>query len=446
MNTEPTIFKTLRDRHLPASDTRQQLWRSIAACAALFGASAVDADAVTEWNEIMAETALAASPMNPALGARAAAMTQVAVFEAVNSIIGDYDPYREKLEAPRDASPEVAAIAAAHGVLTKVFPEKASQLDAARDKSLAAIAEGSGKTHGIAVGEAAANAMVALRANDGFEESVPYAPGTEPGDYQPTPPDFTPAFMPGLGKVATFAIRNGRQFRSAPPPGLRSKQYARDYDEVKRVGEAQSTERPEDRTRVARFYEATDADGVYYPAARQMSAVHGHTLSQNARLFALLAIGIWDSAVACFETKYHFNVWRPVTAIRAGDTDGNHKTEPDPKWQAAVFTPPFPAYPSGHASFGGAARVILEREFGPDSHSITLSNPLVPDIVLRYDTFKQITDDIDDARIFGGVHYRFDQEAGALLGRRIGEYILEHTLRPSCSCKTKRRDAAEDLR
>jgi hypothetical protein len=410
MNTEAT-FRALRC----AAFTSTLLF---------FFAPTVHADAVTDWNAIMEETA--STTPNPALRARTAAITQVAVFEAVNSIVEDYEPYRNRIEATSGASPDAAAIAAAHGVLVKLHAEKAPLLDAAREKSLAAIPQGPGRGGGIAVGVAAAEAILALRERDGFDDQVPYTPGTEPGDYQPTPPDFTPAFMPGLGQINTFAIRNGRQFRAAPAPELRSKEYARDYEEVKRVGEAHSTERSEDQTKVARFYEVTDADRIYYPAARQLSTAQGKTLSENARLFALLAMAIWDSAVACFETKYHFNVWRPVTAI--------HAAEPDPKWQPLVFTPPFPAYPSGHASFGGAARAVLESEFGTGGHAIiTLTNPDAPDIVLHYATFKKITDDIDDARIYGGVHFRFDQEAGALLGKRVGEYILRHELRPACA-------------
>lgn len=426
MNTEATFPA------LPSFRSRSTgiLYAACASTLLLFCAPTLHADAVTEWNAIMEATALA-SP-NPALRARTAAITQVAVFEAVNSIVGDYEPYRDRIDAAAGASPDAAAIAAAHGVLVKLHAEKAPQLDAAREKSLAEIPEGPGKANGVAVGVAAAETILALRASDGFDVQVPYTPGTQPGDYRPTPPDFTPAFMPGLGQVDTFAIRNGRQFRSAPAPALRSKKYARDYDEVKQVGEAHSTQRSEEQTRIARFYEVTDADGIYYPAARQVSATQGKTLSENARLFALLAMSIWDSAVACFETKYHFNVWRPVTAIRAGQTDGNHRTEPDSKWQPLVFTPPFPAYPSGHANLGGAARVILEREFSAGGHAITLTNPAVPDIDLRYTTFKQITDDIDDARVYGGVHFRFDQEAGALQGKRVGEYILQHELRPAC--------------
>jgi PAP2 superfamily len=396
----------------------------------LFGLWTARADPVTEWNTIMQATAAATAPLDPALRGRTAAITQVAVFEAVNSIIEDYEPYHARIPGPPSAMPEAAAVAAAHRALVALHPESTASLDAARAKSLAAISDGSAKNDGIAVGVAAADAILGLRADDGFDKAVPYTPGTNPGDWQPTPPDFLPAFRPGLGQVATFGIQRAAQFRTEPPPPIQSRKYARDYNDVKEVGAVNSTERPADRTDVARFSEVTDADGFYYPAARQVTMAQGKTLSQNARIFALLAMAIWDGAVACFESKYHFNYWRPVTAIRAGETDGNAKTEPDFDWQPLIFTPPFPSYPSGHASFGAAARVILEQAFGEDGHSIKLTNPKLPEIVLHYTSFKQITDDIDDGRVFGGVHFWFDQEAGARQGKRIGEYILRHKLRP----------------
>jgi PAP2 superfamily len=398
------------------------------------------ADAVTDWNEIIQATVVTTVPPDPARWARTTTIAQVAVFEAVNSIVGDYEPYRRKIQAPSNASPDAAAIVAAHRVLVKFHPDKAPQLDAARDKSLAAIPDSGRKKAGIIVGTAAADAIIALRANDGFDAPVSYTPGTNAGEYRPTPPEHIPAYRPGLGQVATFVVRNGRQFRADPPPSLSSRRYTRDYEEVKTVGEADSKERPDDRTRVARFYDVTDADGIYYPAARQIVATRPRTLSQNARLFALLSMAIFDAAVTCFETKYHYNLWRPVTAIHEGDRDGNDRTKPDPNWRAAVFTPPFPSYTSGHATFGAAARAVLEDELGLDGHSITLTNPVVPDIVLKYTTFKQITDDIDDGRIYGGVHYRFDQEEGATQGKRVGEYVLKHALRSACRCRGDGRD------
>lgn len=405
----------------------KRLGGAIVAALVLFGARAAHADAVTEWNAIM-ETTVLTQP-DPFLQLRSATITQVAVFEAVNAIVGDYEPYLGTVTAPHGASPEAAAIAAAHRALATLHPDSAAELDGLRATSLAAIPDGWAKDEGIAVGEAAALAVLAERENDGSIDNTPYTPGTEPGEYRPTPPDFTPAFRPGLGQVKTFAIKSGAQFRIAPPPALGSRRYARDYNEVKRVGDVDSSERPPDRADVARFYAVTDTV-LWYPVAREASQAQGKTLAENARIFALLGIAIFDAAVAVFDSKYFYNYWRPVTAIHNGDRDGNRKTDADANWATFVPTPPFPSYPSGHAGFSNAARRVLERMFGAKGHSITVANPVIPDVVLHYTSWKQITDDIDDARIFGGVHYRFDQETAARQGRRVGAYVLRHWLRP----------------
>jgi hypothetical protein len=199
---------------------------------------------------------------------------------------------------------------------------------------------------------------------------------------------------------------------------------------VKRVGDIASRERPKDRADVARFYAPDDIVPIYFSGARQVSLAQRKTLAENARNFALLGMAIFDAMVVCFDSKYFYDYWRPVTAIRLGHTDGNRRTDADPTWTPFVFTPPFPSYPSGHASFGGAARRVLERVFGKEGFAITLASPEVPDVVLHYASWKQITDDIDDARIYGGVHYRFDQEAAARQGRKVGRYVLRHWLRP----------------
>jgi hypothetical protein len=392
------------------------------------GGSTAHADAVTHWVEVM-ETTVSQAP-DPAVPIRSAAITQVAVFEAVNAILGDYEPYLGTVKAPPGASADAAAIAAAHRVLIALHPDQAANLDAERAASLAALPDGHAKDHGIAVGEAAALAMLANRANDGMSAEASDSPGVLPGEYRPTPPDFTPPFRPGLGAVTPFAIRSGAQFRVPPPPDLRSARYTRDYNEVRKVGEADSHDRPSDRADVARFYAPPDILPIYFPAARQVSQAQDKTLAENAQIFALLGMAIFDAMVACFDSKYFYDFWRPVTAIQLGGSDVNRDTEGDAEWAAFVPTPPFPSYPSGHASFGGAARRVLERMFGADGHDITLTSPKVPDVVLRYSSWKRITDDIDDARIYGGVHYRFDQEEAARQGRRIGRYLLRHWLRP----------------
>ena len=187
--------------------------------------------------------------------------------------------------------------------------------------------------------------------------------------------------------------------------------------------------RPQDRTDVAQFYAAASAVPVWNAAAAQVAAAQGRSLSENARAFALLNAAISDGLATVMETKYFYNFWRPETAIRAGDADGNRHTQGDPDFIPFVLTPCFPSYPSGHAAAAGAAREVLERLYGPRNHFIKLTTPTLPAVVLQYSTFKQIADDIDDARVFGGIHYRFDQEVGGELGRRVGAYVYRHTLR-----------------
>lgn len=390
--------------------------------------SAAHADAVTDWNAIMQAT-VSAPPTNPLYQVRWSAIVQLAVFEAVNAIEGDFDPYLGIIEAPPWASPDAAAIAAAHRTLLTLRPESAVALNAARAASLATIPDGRAKDAGVRVGEDAAAAMLLLRAGDGWDAVVPYTPGSDPGDWQPTPPAFAPAFLPHWGLVTPFGLENGAQFRLRPPPALRTRKYANDYREVMLVGRIDSPFRPQDRTDVAQFYAATTPVQAWNSAARQASAAESKSLSENARIFALLAMAMADASIATFETKYHYSFWRPVTAIRAGHLDGNPLTDRDPDWLPLVATPAFPSYPSAHATVSGAARAVLERTFGAHGHVITLTNPGLPTIVLNYSAWDEITDDIDDARVYGGIHFRFDQEAGARQGRQVGRYILRNYLR-----------------
>jgi hypothetical protein len=403
----------------------------IIAIALAIVAAAAHADVVTEWNAIAQSTV---DRVDPFLQIRTTTIAQVAVFEAVNSIGRQYEPYLRRIDSPPNASVEAAAVSAAHRVLSTLNPEQAAYLDGLRAKALAAIADGPSKDSGIKVGIHAADAILAHRANDGTDVDVPYTPGTKPGQYQLTPPEFAPAFRPGMGRITPFALRHGAQFRPEPPPSFRSARYVRDYIEVKEGGDVNSQVRTPHQSDIARFYAATDGVQAYYPAARQVSEAQSTSVAANARIFALLGIAMFDAAVAVFDAKYHYDYWRPVTAIRAADRDGNPKTQPDTAWLPLVGNPPFPSYPSGHAGFGAAARLVLEEAFGVDGHAITLTNPLVPDVTLKYSSWKQITDDVDDARVFGGVHFRFDQEEATRLGRRVGRYILERQLLPSRHC------------
>ncbi len=392
--------------------------------------SRVHTDAVLEWNEIMVATV---GGQNPFAQGRFAAITQLAVFEAVNAITGKYAPYLGTVTASPHASRDAAAIAAAHGVLRNYFPAAAATLDSARLASLSAIVDGPSKQSGIAVGESAAAAMIAHRAADGATPPQFHLPASSiAGEWQ-----LTPTCPPAGGvlvhwrNVTPFGILSASQFRSASPPPLESRRYARDFAEVKEGGALHSTTRSQHQTDVARFYNVVLAVATWNPAVRQVAASSGGSLTRNARLFALLNMAINDGLVAVMETKYEYNVWRPETAIHQAGDDGNPRTDADPAFAPLIPAPCFPSYGSAHAAASYAAREIAERFFGDDSQDIELSSPTMPGIVLDYGTFEEITDDIDDARVFGGIHFRFDQRAGGRQGRQIGSWVYRHHLRPA---------------
>jgi hypothetical protein len=395
--------------------------------ALLFSHAIGRADVVGEWNAIMVATV---SGQSPFAQARFAAITQLAVFEAVNAITGDYKPHLATIARPAGASAEAAAIGAAHTVLRNYFPGSAASLDAARTSSLTMVPDGPAKSAGIAAGEAAAAAIIAARANDGATPPEFFLPlSQDPGAWRLTPscPSGGGVFL-NWRNVTPFGILSADQFRLDAPPALASARYTRDYKEVKEVGAMNSTERPQDRADVARFYGATPPVAVWNSVARQLSVAQAKSLSENARIFALLNMAMSDGAVATFDTKYHYNFWRPETAIRFAFVDDNDRTDPDAAYTPYITSPCFPSYPSAHATLSNAATEVLERIYTSRRHSIVLSNAAVPGVILNYTKFKQITADIDDARVYGGIHFRFDQESGADLGRRVGNYVYRHNL------------------
>ncbi|PYR55330.1 MAG: PA-phosphatase [Acidobacteria bacterium] len=399
---------------------------------------AARADVVLDWNAIAMSTVVSQG-QSPFAHARFLAITQLAVFEAVNAITADYNPYLGTVVAPVGASADAAAVAAAYNVLKHYFP-LAPNLDPAYAASLAAIPDGSAKSGGIATGQAAAAQMIALRLGDGSSPPQFYVPAsTDPGVWQLTPScpaaggvgfqwqNMTPFGVPSApGSQAWIA-----QFAPGAPPALTSERYAKDYNEVKRVGSVSSdlTERPQDRADVARFYAVSSPSLVFNLAARQVAAAEGSSLSENARVLALLNMASNDSLVASFWTKYHYKVWRPETAIFEGSLDGNGKTDADATFVPYILTPCFPSYPSNHGSASNSAAEILRRVYGAGGHAITMANAAVPGLTFHYTSFNQITDDISDARVYGGIHFRFDQDAGADLGRDIATYVYKHNLR-----------------
>jgi hypothetical protein len=397
------------------------------------------ADVVLDWNAIAARTVLAGQ--SPFSQARLMSIVQLAVFEAVNAISGEYEPYlAEPINAPDGASADAAAIAAAHRVLKTYFPLNTS-IDTDRVTALAAITDGPAKTDGIAVGEAAAAALVALRASDGSSPATFYLPTSSAnGVWQTTPS------CPAAGgqffqwqDVTPFGIASPADFLLPAPPSLTSNGYLKDYNEVKTVGDAASTVRSAERTENAMLYAGTSPSFALSMATRQIAATRGGSLTDNARALALIMMGTNDSLIASFYNKYHHNYWRPETAIQRGATDGNDKTEGDMGFVPFITTPCFPSYPSNHASGTNGGLEMMRRLFGAAGHVIKITNtvpvprtvpPATITITKDYTQLKQIADDVDDARVYGGIHYRFEQEGGNTLGRAIATEIYKNYLRP----------------
>lgn len=402
----------------------------------LSGPSAARADdIVLRWNEIAAQTATATNPFNQS---RVAAIVQLAVFEAVNAITGEYEAYLNPATvAPPGASVEAAVTIAAHTVMRTYFSAAAAALDAARDADLGVIPNGQVKTDGMAVGMAAANAMIALRAADGSSPLLAIVPTpTAAGDYRLTT-GCAAALFYNWQDVTPFGIADASDFLLDPPPSLASNRYTKDYVEVKTVGASTSVARAVDRTDVARLYAASSPSFLLSMATRQIAAQKGTSLSENARALALIHMAVNDSLVASFLNKYHYSHWRPETGIRNGAADGNDKTDGDPDFETFIPTPCFPSYPSNHASGTTAGLEAMRRLFGAAGHDITITNNVpalgsLPAMVITkfYTQLKEIGADVDDARVYGGIHWRYDQKGGNVLGRAVATEVVKNNLRP----------------
>lgn len=394
-------------------------------------------DMVLRWNSI-ALAAIRTAAQNPVDATRTLAIVQAAVYDAVNSIDQSYTPYLANIPAPSGASEDAAVAQAAHDVLLSLFSTQPLPLDSQLKATLQTIPEGDAKNAGIQVGQMAAQAILAARANDGANKTVDYTPGTNPGDWQPTPPAYAAAFAPQWGMVTPFTLQSGSQFRPPPPPALDSAEYTAAFNEVKAVGSFDSTTRTADQTEAALFWQGivtpnSTTAGEWNQIAQQVAVAKGNTLVQNARLFALLDLTAADAAIACWDAKYTYNFWRPVTAIRAADTDSNPDTEADPNWTPLFPTPSHPSYPSGHSTVSGGSAVVLASFFGSDAIPFTLSFEGLPGVARSFAGFKEAEIEAGMARIWAGIHYRFDIDAGQPIGEAVGAYVFQNFLQPRTS-------------
>jgi PAP2 superfamily protein len=395
--------------------------------------SSIRADVVTDWNQT-ANTTLAAGGVRFPPQTRALAIMHAAMFDAVNAIDRHYTPYAIDISSP-GASPEAAAAAAAHLVMVTLVPTQQANLNAAYAVSLAQIPDGSAKSDGIALGETVALALLALRSTDDLTFLAPYTPGSGVGAWQPTAPAFGPAVWVRWGNMTPFTLRSGSQFRPEGPPALTSSEYTADFNEVKSLGAVNSATRTSDQTQMA-FFWLENSNFTWNRIARLAATEHTNTLVENARLFALLNMAGADAIISGFDTKYAYNFWRPITAIRAGDSDGNNDTLGDPNWTPlaplpAFATPPHPDYISNHAIYSAAAARVLASFFDNDDFDYTVTTSTSPNGAFRsYNSFSQAAEECGASRIYVGYHFGSAVKHGLNMGKQVGNFAFHHSLKP----------------
>ena len=406
---------------------QRRLMLVAALVAALAAPSVARADTVTQWNLNATTALMVTAGQGPQLSVPHMAMVQGAVYDAVNAIDGGHEGY---LLTPRVAtasdSKEAAAATAAYRVLLNLVPAQQASLDAQYTASVAGIPDGAAKRRGIAVGEAAAAAMIAARTDDGRFGAFRFAVGTLPGQWRPVLPAFVNDPFAWLKDVRPFLIESGTQFHSAGPNALTSKKYSREFDEVKTYGSLGSTARSADQTQMARYW-AENPPATWSRVFRTLSAQQGLSLVDNARLYAMLYLTAADALITVWNDKAHFSFWRPITAIREADTDGNPDTAADTGWLPLIATPPYTEHSSGHAGLSGSFVATLQDFFGTDR--IGWTDTTNGGLTRSFTRFSQAIDEVVDARVWSGIHFRTADEQGAKIGRQVAHYRGLHYFR-----------------
>jgi hypothetical protein len=393
----------------------------------VFAPCAARADVVTEWNktaiDVMQTANVAGNPWS-----RALAMVHVAMSDAINSVQDRYAPYIAKERPAPAASAEAAAAAAARHILIPLFPNQKAMVDAAYAASLRAIPDSPAKSDGVALGERVAAAVQADRAADGTDVPDTYRPITAPGVWVPT----TPPLFAQYARAKPWGLKSPDQFRPNPPPPLSSAVYARDYNEVKNLGSIKSTARTPAQAQAVKFWTQINITPAWFEAARQLSAAKGLGLAENGRLFALLSMGIANTFITDWDAKFTYNFWRPVTAIRNGDMDGNDATERDAGWTPLNATPMHPEYPSQAAIIAGVGVGVLESVFGPrPATPFTTSDLIDPTLKRQFNSIAQLSDEHINVRVWGGIHFRNSLEVGYEMGKKVAVYLLDNSLKPA---------------
>ena len=414
-------------RTLPKTSRGWWLTSSVLVIGFLSALPSAHADTIPDWNLITAKTLQTAKAGGGLNQSRVYAMVHGAMFDAVNAIDRRYHSYAADLKAGPGLSQDAAAAAAAHAVLAELHPQQKETLDAALVASLAKVQDGPAKDDGVALGKAAAEKMLALRRNDRMSEKASYVPKNGPGAFQ-LPANANP-LGPHWGAVTPFTLESIQDFRFPGPPALTSARYAQDFNEVKAVGAKNSTQRTAEQTAIATLWEPPGTIS-YNAALRAMPELKQKSMVEQARVFALMNMAGSDALIVGWRDKYLHLFWRPETAIRNADSDGNDATAPDTAWEG--LRSPFPAhpeYPSGHALFTGVAETVLRDFFGTDRMTVTVTNPDA-EITRSFASFSEIAKSVEDARVWAGIHFRSADIDGTEMGRRIAEYALKNCMRP----------------
>jgi PAP2 superfamily len=384
---------------------------------------------VIDWNQVLLSIVNTPGAQPATIQpTRNFAIVHAAIYDAVNAIDRTHEPYLIDIRAPRDASETAAADAAAHTALVGLYPAQQSMLDADYAAELAKVADGPAKDQGIRLGDQVATDLLAIRANDGSNVAPPpFVPGTAAGDFRPTPPNLPAPVFTTWGQVTPFVLDSGNQFRPSPPPALTSDAYATAINEVQSLGSATSTTRTADQTEIGKFW-APPIQNFWNQIAQTVALSHHSDLPTTARLFAALNLSFADSAIAFYDAKYTYQLWRPVTAIRLADSDGNAATLADPSWlPLAGNTPADPSYPGAHSTISAAGADVLASFFG-DRQSFAVTSPALPGVTRSFDSFSAAAEEAGLSRIYAGVHTRLDHVAGLTLGHDVAGFVLHNAL------------------
>ncbi len=418
----------------------KRIWlAAIVTLVALTSPAAAQSNTVTDWNGIATTAIIATAAQPPQSAVLSLGMVQGAVYDAVNAIERSHRPYLAAIPAKRSASEDAAAATAAFRVLVALFPAQAATLQPQYDASLASVTDERARAAGITVGEAAAAAMLAAREGDGRGGSFTFVIGTTPGVWRPTPPTFALDPVPWVANVRTFLVPSAEMLRTDGPYALTSRAYARDFAEVKEVGSLTSTTRTPDQTEAAIFWQ-DHGIAIWYRVLRALADERQLDSADSARLYAMTSLAGADGAIGCFNDKYHWNFWRPITAIREAATDGNPKTEADAGWLplfdpstvqngTPLATPAFPDHPSAHGCISASIAHTMQAFFHSDRVPFdAFSNRTLT--TRHFDRISDALQEIVDARVWGGIHFRNADEQGAQLGREVARYLRHHYFQP----------------